>query len=269
MLEVAVVGGGLSGLALARSLHRRDRSFSVFEARDRLGGRVLSVKQGEGGIDLGPTWFWPETQPAVARLIRELGLAELEQFDEGAALHLREADKSATRIEDKRSSRRRATHPGRYGDFIESLAKELPQKDIHLRHELASLRDCGDHVLLTFRVGEQMVEVSARHVVLALPPRLLKENVEFAPSLDEATEKAMDGAETWMAAEAKVVIAYREAFWRDAGLSGSAFATHEQSVVGEMVFDACDISSNCSLWAASSRLVRNCASYSASVCRCS
>lgn len=61
MLEVAVVGGGLSGLALARSLHRRGRSFSVFEARDRLGGRILSVKQGEAGIDLGPTWFWPET----------------------------------------------------------------------------------------------------------------------------------------------------------------------------------------------------------------
>ena len=49
----------------------------------------------------------------------------------------------------------------------------------------------------------------------------------------------MRGTETWMAAQAKVVIAYDRAFWREAGQSGNAFVTHEQAVIGE-IFDACD-----------------------------
>ena len=42
-----------------------------------------------------------------------------------------------------------------------------------------------------------------------------------------------------MAAQAKVVIPYDRAFWREAGQSGNAFVTHEQAVIGE-IFDACD-----------------------------
>ena len=75
--------------------------------------------------------------------------------------------------------------------------------------------------------------------MLAVPPRLLEQQVRFEPDLDEATREAMRSAETWMAAQAKVVIAYDRAFWREAGHSGNAFVTHEQAVVGE-IFDACD-----------------------------
>ena len=60
MHEVAIVGGGLCGLALAHSLQARGADWRLFEARDRLGGRILSQPDGRGGrIDLGPTWFWP------------------------------------------------------------------------------------------------------------------------------------------------------------------------------------------------------------------
>jgi monoamine oxidase len=58
MLNVAIVGGGLCGLALARNLQRRGREFAVFEARNRLGGRIFTAPgAGGGGIDLGAGWF--------------------------------------------------------------------------------------------------------------------------------------------------------------------------------------------------------------------
>ncbi|MDU0954704.1 MAG: FAD/NAD(P)-binding protein, partial [Bradyrhizobium sp.] len=95
MLETAIVGGGLCGIALARSLQQRGGSFALFEARHRLGGRVLSVRSRTGlALDLGPTWFWPDTQPLLTGLIAELGLSDFAQHDDGTVLHLKEADKS-------------------------------------------------------------------------------------------------------------------------------------------------------------------------------
>jgi monoamine oxidase len=112
-----------------------------------------------------------------------------------------------------------------------------------LRHELRGVKDCGDHITLSFSVGERLLEISARRVVLAMPPRLVRETIEFTPMLDEPTERALLGAETWMAAQAKAVIEYPDAFWRRQGLAGSAFVTHDQAIIGE-IFDACDTSAN-------------------------
>ena len=41
--QVAIIGGGLAGLPAAHLLHRAGVSFQLFEARDRLGGRILTV----------------------------------------------------------------------------------------------------------------------------------------------------------------------------------------------------------------------------------
>ncbi len=101
---------------------------------------------------------------------------------------------------------------------------------VHFNHVLTDVGDRGDHVMLTFAAGDDTIEISARHVVLAAPPRLLQQQVRFEPELDEATRDAMRSAETWMAAQAKVLMTYERAFWREAGQSGNAFVTHEQAV---------------------------------------
>jgi monoamine oxidase len=241
MLDVAIIGGGLCGLALARKLHKRGRRVELFEARDRLGGRIFTVAAGDsGGLDLGPTWFWPKTQPLISHLVKELGLRDFAQHDEGAVLHLREAEKSAERISDKQLYDDARRLHGGMATLVETLAAAAPPDTVHLGHELVSLRDCGDHVMLAFKTGEEPLEIAASRVVLAAPPRLMRETVSFTPALDEATDQAMLGAETWMATQAKVALEYGEAFWREQNLSGSAFVTHEQAVIGE-IFDACDL----------------------------
>ncbi|MEL6208453.1 MAG: FAD-dependent oxidoreductase, partial [Pseudomonadota bacterium] len=42
MHDVAIIGGGLAGLAAADALERAGRDWVLFEARPRLGGRILS-----------------------------------------------------------------------------------------------------------------------------------------------------------------------------------------------------------------------------------
>lgn len=240
-LETAIIGGGICGLSLARGLHRQGRAFSLFEARSRLGGRVLSVTCAQGNLiaDLGPSWYWPDSQPRIARLVEELGLAHFEQHDHGTLLHHREAGKTPDRLEGESVHHGARRLAGGMGSLADALAADLPREAIHLGYSLTSLSDRGDLVALSFQCGERTVEITARNVVLALPPRLLGECVRFEPELDGEIREVMRAAATWMAARAKAVIAYGKAYWREEGYSGNAFVTHQQAVIGE-IYDACD-----------------------------
>ena len=59
-VDVAVVGAGLSGLTAARELTAAGLSVVVLEARERVGGRLLGVRVGDGAVvDLGGEYFGP------------------------------------------------------------------------------------------------------------------------------------------------------------------------------------------------------------------
>lgn len=242
MLDIAIVGGGLSGLVLADRMRRAGKSFSLFEARPRLGGRIDSIDCERAGmrVDLGPAWFWPDSQPALSDLVAELDLESFAQHDTGEVFHLKDPDKlpetEAARIH--AGARRLA---GGMADLTEALAARLDPFAVHLSHELTSVKDCGTHVQLLFLHEGQLEKVTARTVVLAVPPRLLAERVLFEPGLPEGVCEAMDDTPTWMAASAKCVLGYDRAFWRENGLSGNAFVSHGQAVLTE-IFDACDAS---------------------------
>jgi monoamine oxidase len=79
-VDFAVIGAGLAGLAAAVALQAGSASVAVFEARDRVGGRVLSAPDPDGAaagpplvLDLGAQWVGPG-QTEVLRWIRELRL---------------------------------------------------------------------------------------------------------------------------------------------------------------------------------------------------
>ncbi|MFP5377903.1 MAG: protoporphyrinogen/coproporphyrinogen oxidase, partial [Acidimicrobiia bacterium] len=74
---VAVVGGGITGLAAAWELLAAGAAVTLHEAGDRLGGAVLTADVGGRPVDLGPDALLARVPHAVA-LCHELGLgAEL------------------------------------------------------------------------------------------------------------------------------------------------------------------------------------------------
>lgn len=87
---IIIVGAGVSGLRAASLLHEQGIECIVLEARNRIGGRVLTkgiVDRPElGHFDLGPTWFWPQAEPVIKSLINELNLETFEQHTDGAVL---------------------------------------------------------------------------------------------------------------------------------------------------------------------------------------
>jgi monoamine oxidase len=84
-LDAIVVGAGLSGLAAAARLQAAGKRVRVLEARDRVGGRTLSVDFHGGPVDLGGQWVGP-TQTRTLALVEELGLELVEQFRGGDRL---------------------------------------------------------------------------------------------------------------------------------------------------------------------------------------
>jgi monoamine oxidase len=241
MFDTVIVGGGLGGLALAHALQQQGRGFALYEARNRLGGRILSRPCPTAGmaLDLGATWFWPETQPRMTRLVAELGLESFPQHDSGSVLRLTDHDKKpeAVPLADVHGGARRLV--GGMAALVDALAGCLPPAAIHLEQALVAVRDKGEHVELQFRSGDVTTVVRAKRAVLAIPPRLLEERVRFEPALDETMCEAMRTTPTWMADQAKVVAGYAQPFWRLAGESGNAFVSHEHVALGE-IFDACD-----------------------------
>jgi len=253
MLEIAIVGGGLCGLALANSLKSQALSFAVFEARPRLGGRIHSGQAETNGLalDLGAAWFWPDMQPRIARLLGELKLPSFPQHDTGSVLNQLDPDAqpSSMAAEDMHGGAQRIE--GGAANLIRALAARLPAEALHLNHVLTAVLERDDHIELHFLVDAQALTVKARQVVLAIPPRLVEERLRFEPPLNGQLRESLRETPTWMAAQAKLVVAYggpdgvdsagmgRAAFWRDDGLSGNAVANHPRAVLGE-VHDACD-----------------------------
>jgi oxygen-dependent protoporphyrinogen oxidase len=74
-VDVVVVGAGISGLAAAYELHKRNRSVLVLERAGRPGGIIQTERAGEFVIDAGPDALLVQKAAAVA-LCNELGLGD-------------------------------------------------------------------------------------------------------------------------------------------------------------------------------------------------
>ncbi|MBH1957063.1 flavin monoamine oxidase family protein [Polaromonas sp.] len=237
VFDVAIVGAGLCGLALARKLVADGLDVQVIDARERLGGRVHTRYCEATGqaLDLGPAWFWLETEPRITALLSELGLASQPQADPGDALWLTDPSQPPERRVESGGVHVGARRiKGGTGQLIKALAADLPPGSVRLGVALHALRDRGAFIELLPATGHP---VRARQVVLAMPPRLVHERLQFDPPLSAAVQDALAATPTWMAAQAKAVTTFAQPFWRAAGHSGNAFVRHTQAVLSE-VFDA-------------------------------
>lgn len=74
--DALIIGAGFSGLVAARNLSKAGRSVLILEARDRIGGRSLTYKEGQPfPVDIGCSFVHGYGQGVPTRkLIEELGI---------------------------------------------------------------------------------------------------------------------------------------------------------------------------------------------------
>jgi monoamine oxidase len=244
MLDIAIIGAGLSGLSLADRLFEDKRNIAVFEARNRCGGRILSRSITPAStassfmVDLGPAWLWPDHQPRIAALVKRLGLELFRQWDIGHGLYQANVGTAPTMYIDAQIHETSRRIRGGCHQLIAGLAQRIPDSILHPQHRLLHLADRDTYIELRFAIGDSHVTYQSKQVVLAVPPRLLADNIIFEPALAPELMQAMRDTPIWMAGHAKAMLVYPDAFWRRQGFSGNAFMPYPGAVLAE-IYDAC------------------------------
>lgn len=247
--RVAIIGGGLAGLYAGKLLQQANIDFKLIEARERLGGRILSVDHtgspSADGFDLGPSWFWPEMQPAMQAHVRELGLETFPQYSEGDVVFQRMSRETPLRYRPAQQESQSMRIAGGTATLVRALAKKIPSNRLLIGARVQHIDLSPAHVTLKIskQTGAEDVLV-AEQVIAAVPPRLLA-NIAFTPAINAATMQCWRATPTWMAPHAKFFAIYARPFWREAGFSGTA-----QSLAGPLaeIHDATTASGKAALF---------------------
>jgi len=223
--DSVVIGAGLSGLAVARNLLAKGETVALLEARDRVGGRILSRSANLAaapGYDLGPAWIWPHNSRMLA-LVSELGLPLMRQHSAGK-LVFQDQNGSVRRDLDFSTMGEALRVEGGLARITDGLVRNLPNDVLRLGHVVSGIEasEAGVHVTGVNASGAFMIE--ADRAVLALPPRVAACRIGFTPYLPEILLHGLKSVPTWMAGHAKLVAVYERAYWREAGLSGDAIS---------------------------------------------
>jgi len=209
--DLIIIGGGLSGLYAATLLQERF-NITILEARERLGGRILTKE----GHDLGPSWVWPH-QKNILSLIDDLGLELFTQYTDGAALY--DAPEGVQRFTPPPSPASARVHGG-LQTLIDALSDKLSDDIIRLGQAVKTITQTDTKL----SVQTETKCYQADYIISTLSPRLACRSIEYIPELTPNTVDKMMQTPTWMGHTAKCVVEFDEAFWRQQGLSGFVFS---------------------------------------------
>lgn len=223
MYDIVIAGGGLTGLRLAQKLEKKNINFLMIEARSFLGGRMRSEYStaDDTYFDLGPTWFWPEFEPNMKGLMNELNLQSFEQYSKGSHTFENQHGMIQRFNTDIPVSHR---IDGGVQALIQQFQSCIPSEKYMLNTQVKQLKQLENYKIEVTVLNKENKEVSftAESVVLAMPPNIIQENIQFIPELSQKSRQSLSAKRTWMASQAKIVVVYNRPFWRENHLSGTA-----------------------------------------------
>lgn len=218
--DVIIIGAGLAGLSLAYQLRHWDKKILIVEARDRLGGRIQTLrKPDKAPLELGATWLGKK-HDALLQLLTELGLSIFEQALGDHAIYEAISTSPPQLVELPPNGEPSFRIKGGTDLLIGALADHLSvNTEVRLGTPVLEVIDRGDCLHLRTAGGT----LEAKRVVSTLPPLLLHNTVKL-PELPDKLVQVMQSTHTWMGESIKVGLYVDAPFWLSRQSSATLFS---------------------------------------------
>ena len=218
--NVIIIGAGLTGLSLAYFLQKNGIDATLIEARERIGGRILTQQSNDvPPTELGATWFGQEHQQLI-HLMKELGVAGFDQLLGNKAIYEAFSTAPFQTIDLPKQEQVSQRIQGGTQQLISALADKFDAKKIHLNQPVTSIEKRGNEVV----VKTATTIFTGKCVVSTLPPLLLQHTIKIQPSLPNEVLEIAKQTHTWMGESIKVSFSYKAPFWNSEGVSGTIFS---------------------------------------------
>ena len=223
-VDALIVGAGISGAYAANRLLAANRTVTVLDARHRIGGRLLTP---EGGGDLGGAWIWPQSEYTIKTALQEFNIRTVPMWYEGS-VNVRVQNGQHHLIDDYAGNYAACGSgavrvAGGASTFAEKLLEDNPKLNVELGKKVVKIEYDDDGAQVHFQdissTGETTEKVYCRTVILAGPPKVLANSIEFVPPLPQGKMDSMKATPTWMEDYGKVAISFPSNWWRDLDMS--------------------------------------------------
>lgn len=218
--DLIIIGAGLTGLTLAYLLRDSQLQVKIIEARDRLGGRILTAYQAGGApMEMGATWLGSKHEMLNA-LLQDLELDIFEQVLGRKAIYEPISTSPHQLVSLPPNNEPSFRIKGGTSTIIQGLAARLTPNQIHLNQTVQSIQQQEEE--LEVKTEDQIFQ--APLVVSTLPPHLFLTNIKVHPGLPTKLTQLMQKTHTWMGESIKVGLRFSSPFWRKDTSSGTIFS---------------------------------------------